>query len=695
MVMAGRSIAAARCTMPIRSGSSTSPTGCRSTPGRPTIPRSNRRRCSSASQRKARRLHRWRRPRKRLDGDVFWPGPQRVVPANAGTHTAWTHVLALEQRPFFNIEARGYGFLRSQGRPGASWCRPWLAGMPMTHPGEKFYPEGVHWDDPIARGTLPDLLSKASVQYGARPAIEFRDRPISFTELEAMVEVAASAFLRAGYGKNTSVALFLGNSPDHPVNFFGALKAGARIVPLSPLDGERALSHKLGDSGAPILVTSDLSALLPMALKFLEKGLLDRLIVCEDDNWGAVGNPHTPIPANPAITTFRAFAEGATKPMQWPAIAADDVALLQYTGGTTGLPKGAMLSHGNLTSAVSIYDVWGKAARAKRDAVERVICVLPLFHIYALTVILLRSLTRGDLISLHQRFDVEAVMRDIEVKRATAFPGVPTMWIAIASLPDLESRDLSSLVSCGSGGAPLPVEVARIFERKVGMKLKSGWGMTETCSPGTGHPKEGPDKPGSIGLMLPGIEMDVVSLEDPRQLMPVGEVGEIRIRGPNVTKGYWNRPKETAEAFVGDRFLTGDIGYMDEDGYFYLVDRKKDMIISGGFNVYPSVIESATYEHPDVEEVVVIGIPDTYRGEAAKAFVKLRRGAKTLDLEGLNAFLADKIGRHEMPTALEIRDSLPRTPVGKLSKKELIEEERKKHDEAPAPAPEPLKRARS
>ena len=214
-----------------------------------------------------------------------------------------------------------------------------------------------------------------------------------------MVEVAASAFLRAGYGKNTSVALFLGNSPDHPVNFFGALKAGARVVHLSPLDGERALSHKLSDSGARILVTSDLAALLPMALKFLEKGLLDRLIVCEDDHWGAVGNPHTPIPDHPAIVTFTKFAEGATKPAQWPTISADDVALLQYTGGTTGLPKGAMLSHGNLTSAVSIYDVWGKPARAERNAIERVICVLPLFHIFALTVMLLSSASarRSDL----------------------------------------------------------------------------------------------------------------------------------------------------------------------------------------------------------------------------------------------------------------------------------------------------------
>jgi long-chain acyl-CoA synthetase len=541
----------------------------------------------------------------------------------------------------------------------------------MTHPGEQFYPEGVHWDDPIAQGTLPDLLSKAAGQYGARPAIEFRDRPISYAELEAMVETAAAGFLRAGYGTNNSVALFLGNSPDHPVNFFGALKAGARVVHLSPLDGERALAHKLTDSGARILVTSDLATLMPTALKFLEKGLLDRLIVCEDDHWGAVGNPHAPIPANPAIVTFRKFVEGASTPAQWPRVSVDDVALLQYTGGTTGLPKGAMLSHGNLTSAVSIYDLWGKAARANRDTIERVICVLPLFHIFALTVILLRSLERGELISLHQRFDLEAVMRDIEVKRATAFLGVPTMWIAIASLPDLESRDLSSLVSCGSGGAPLPVEVARIFERKTNMQLKSGWGMTETCSPGTAHPQEGPDKPGSIGLMLPGIEIDVVALDDSKNVLAPGEVGEIRIRGPNVTKGYWNRPQETAEAFVGDRFLTGDIGYMDGDGYFYLVDRKKDMIISGGFNVYPQMIEQAIYEHPAVHEVIVIGVPDDYRGEAAKAFIKLRDGAEPFTLEELKAFLAGKLGKHEIPAALEFVVELPRTSVGKLSRHEL------------------------
>jgi long-chain acyl-CoA synthetase len=542
----------------------------------------------------------------------------------------------------------------------------------MTHPGEQFYPEGVHWDDPVARGTLPDLLSTAAAEYAARTVIEFRERPISYGELEALVETAASAFLRAGYGKGSTVALFLGNTPDHPINFFGALKAGARVVHLSPLDGDIALSHKLADSGARVLVTSNLSALLPTALKFLEKGLFDCLIVCEDDNWGKAQTLQTSIPNDPAIVTFRQFIDGAIKPSQWPLVFPDEIAVLQFTGGTTGLPKGAMLSHGNLTSAVSIYDVWNKKARADRsNPIERVICVLPLFHIFALTVVLLSSIRRGHLVSLHQRFDVEAVMRDVEVKRATTFPGVPTMWIALAALPDLDKRDLSSLVSVTSGGAPLPVEVAKILEHKGGMKLKSGWGMTETCSPGTAHPQEGPDKPGSIGLMLPGIELDVVSLDDPKKVLPVGEVGEIRIRGPNVTKGYWNRPKETSQAFVGDRFLTGDIGYMDADGYFYLADRKKNMIISAGFNVYPQMIEQAIYTSSAVQEVIVIGIPDDYRGEAAKAFIKLRADAKPFTIEELRDFLSGKLGKHELPAALEFVEELPRTSAGKLSHQEL------------------------
>ncbi|KAA0070367.1 dicarboxylate--CoA ligase PimA [Tardiphaga sp. P9-11] len=541
----------------------------------------------------------------------------------------------------------------------------------MKYPGEKFYPEGVRWDEPIKTGLVPALLEQSAREFADRPAIEFRGRQTSYSDLNAKVTEAAAAYLRAGLGRGTTVGIFLGNTPDHPINFFGALKAGARLVHLSPLDGEITLKHKLTDSGTRVVVTSNLASIFPRALAFLEAGIVDRIIVCEDEAWGAAKNALASYDRRPEIVTFADFIKEAQSPATWPALDQDDVALLQYTGGTTGLPKGAMLSHRNLTAAVSIREVWTRPFRAKRSIAERVICALPLFHIYALTLVLMKRLRYGDLISLHQRFDLDEIMRDIEVKRATVFPGVPTMWIAITSLPDLDNRDLSSLVSCGSGGAPLPVEVAAILERKTALRLRSGWGMTETSSPGTTHPSDGPDRPGSIGLMLPGIEIDIVAHDDPHRVLPAGEVGELRIRGPNVTKGYWNRDEDRSEWFLGDRFLTGDIGYMDADGWFYLVDRKKDLIISGGFNVYPQLIEQAIYAHPHVKEVLVIGIPDEYRGEAAKAYITLRPGAAGFDIDELRAFLTGKIGKHELPTALDFIDELPRTNVGKLSRQAL------------------------
>ena len=284
----------------------------------------------------------------------------------------------------------------------------------------------------------------------------------------------------------------------------------------------------------------------------------------------------------------------------------------------------------------------------------------------------------GNELLLRVRFDVATTLNDIEVKKATVFPGVPTMWIALANTPDIDKRDFSSLRYAASGGAALPVDVAERFEKLTGQRLGGGWGMTETSPAGTGLPRVWSGKSGSVGLPLPGITMEIVALDDPRRRLNPGEKGEIRVKGPNVTKGYWNAPEETAAAFVDGYLLTGDIGYMDEDGYFYLVDRKKDMIISGGFNVYPRTIEEAIYEHPAVAEVSVIAVPDDYRGEAAKAFVQLKPGAGAFTLDELRTFLADKVGRHELPAHLEFRDALPKTAVGKLSKKELIEEERQK-----------------
>jgi long-chain acyl-CoA synthetase len=336
----------------------------------------------------------------------------------------------------------------------------------------------------------------------------------------------------------------------------------------------------------------------------------------------------------------------------------------------------AVLTHANLTAAVSSYRIWINGQRPADAPPDRVLMVLPLFHIYGLVSVMLRHLAGGSELLLRPRFDIEAVLRDIEVSRVTSFPGVPTMWAALVNYPGIEQRDLSALRSCASGGAPLPIEIAERFGRITGLTLPSGWGMTETSPAGISPPLRGQAKPGTIGLPLPGITVEVVALDDPHRVLGPGEVGQLRIKGRNVMQRYWNRPDETAAAFADGGFLTGDIGTMDEDGYFFILDRKKDMIISGGFNVYPQLIEQAIYEHPDVEEVLVIGIPDAYRGEAVKAFIKLRPGAPSLTYDALREFLADKVGRHEMPAALEIRAVLPRTGVGKLSKKELIKEER-------------------
>ena len=539
---------------------------------------------------------------------------------------------------------------------------------------ERSYPAALRWDAPLEITTLPELLDRAVGQFGDKPYIEFRGRPISFRAFGAWVDRVAAGLQRLGVGPGTAVALYLPNVPYHPLSFFGVLRAGGRVVHLSPLDPVRVLARKLADSGARILVAPDHAAMLPQALDLLADGALDHLVVGVDAAWGP-GPQTVAIPEDARIIRFDALCQ-ATPPAAWPRQVPGDVAVLQYTGGTTGLPRAAMLTHANLTAATSIYETWFNGIGRAWQPGDRVIGVLPLFHIYMLTTVLLRCLKGGVEILLRLRFDAAQTVTDIETGRATLFPGVPTMFIALTAQPGLEARDFSSLRSASCGGAPLPVEVAQRFEALTGRRVGGGWGMTETSPAGTHIQPDMPMRPGLIGVPLPGIEMQVVDLLDRHRVLPTGEVGELRIKGPNVTAGYWNRPEENETAFADGFFLTGDIGAMDADGNFVIVDRKKDMIISGGFNVYPRQIEDAVYEHAAVEECTVVGIPDPYRGQAAKAFVKLRNGAEPFSLEELRIFLAERLGRHELPSALEFRDALPRTPVGKLSRKELAEEER-------------------
>ncbi|MBV9111998.1 MAG: AMP-binding protein [Hyphomicrobiales bacterium] len=542
--------------------------------------------------------------------------------------------------------------------------RPWVDA----------FPSAARWNVPIEIGTLPDLLDKAVAEGPKRPALSYREARLDYAALGKLVAELASGLADAGIGKGDTVALYLPNTPYHPIAFFAALRLGARIAHLSPLDAPRELAHKVKDSGARTLITTNFPTLLQNALALHAEGHVERVWVGDDARWGSSSGIDVPWKSGvaPLAELFRGRGSHARA-----KISPDDVAVLQYTGGTTGMPKGAMLSHANFTATVSMYRSWNEP-NGLVPGEERIVCVLPLFHIYALSVILLRGLRDGNELLLHPRFDAQAVVSEIETKRATAMLGVPTMWIALANLPGIEKRDLSSLKQCGSGGAPMPFEVEKRLERLLGRRMGGGWGMTETSPAGTRMVMSEPSSPGLIGIPYPGIDLRIVALDDPRRVLGPHEVGEIAIRGQNVFKGYWNKPQATADAFVDGYFLTGDIGRMDEKGQFTIVDRKKNMIISSGFNVYPVAIENAIYEHPDVKEVIVIGVPDAYRGQAAKAFVTLKEGAPTLTLEALREFLADRLGRHEMPAALEIRDELPRSPAGKLLAKVLMDEENAK-----------------
>ena len=557
--------------------------------------------------------------------------------------------------------------------------QPWL----------KSYPAGVRWDAPIEPGPVQGVLTESARRFGPLPALQFMDKRVSYSELGTLSDRAAAGFQKLGVGPGVKVGLYLPNTPHYPIVFFGVLKAGGTIVNYSPLDALRTLELKIEDSETEILVTLDAAALYPQAEKLLDSTRLKKLVVGAFAEYALAPGPVTAfMTAQKMLSEVRsderivAFSDLLDNDGRYQAQdvgdPAETLAVIQYTGGTTGLPKGAMLTHANLTAACAQYT---ESTQSQPDPLEegkeRFLCVLPLFHIYALSVVMMLGLQLGAEIILHPRFDAAAAAKDIVLKKVTFYAGVPTMHVALVSLPGVEKMDLSSLRFCSSGGAPLPLSVQQQFEKLTGSRLCEGWGMSETSPTGTFTPAHGPVKPGSCGIPLPGIELKFVDVVEPEREVPLGERGELCIRGPNVTKGYWKKPDETAASMTADGFFhTGDVGYMDEDGYVYIVDRTKDMLLVGGFNVYPRNIEEAVYQHPSVEEVSVIGVPDAYRGETPKAFVKLKAGAPPLRLDDLKAFLKDRLGKHEMIGALEIRDELPKTPVGKISKKDLRAAER-------------------
>ncbi len=546
---------------------------------------------------------------------------------------------------------------------------------------EQSYPPGVVWDAPLEVGTVPGLLARAAAAFGSRPFLDFHHTRWTLAEFAERVERLAGGLHRLGVGPGVVVGLLLPNLPHYAVALFAVLRAGGCVVNLSPLDAERVLAAKLADTETEMVVTIAASGFLTKLARARSEGRPRCIVVGREwdfaaapgeSAWQAWGLADDPMPDDGVHVALADLLDGGPAPM--PALGPSDLALLQYTGGTTGVPKAAMLTHGNLTAAAATYRAWAGDARAPLlEGRERMLLVLPLFHIYALTVGLLRSVLMGFELLLRPRFDVERVVQDLRARRPTIFAGVPTMFAALAAHEAADPALFACLKQCGSGGAPLPLDLRRTFEARSGLVLRDGWGMTETGAPGSSSPATG-SPPGAAGLPLPGLVVEIVDPDDPGRLLPVGSRGEIAVRGPSLFAGYWKQPDATRDAFCDGRFLTGDIGVFDERGFLYLVDRKKDMIISGGYNVYPRTIEEAIAEHPAVAEVLVIGVDDAYRGQAAKAFVALRPGAAAPALDELRAFLASRVGRHELPAALEIRDSLPKTPVGKLWKRALIEE---------------------
>lgn len=527
---------------------------------------------------------------------------------------------------------------------------------------------------------LTDLLDRALRVYGDRTAIDFLGRRWTYSELGALVERAARGLQDIGVKPGDRVGLCLPNTHYYIVLYFATLRVGGIVVNLNPLYVERELCHLLKDSGTSVLVTCDLPPIYTKVAKVAADVGVRRLVTCSiSDALPTLKSlayklfkrkdvariPHDALNLDFA-TLIASRAPRTPVPLQ-----PDDVAVLQYTGGTTGEPKAAMLTHANL--AVSSAQMIAHIGRMPSGQ-ERTMGVLPLFHVFALTTVLNYSIDTGAEMVLLPRFDLKQMIDTIQRTRCTQLFAVPTIYGAMNGLPDKDLAKLKSLRFSISGGAPLPFDVRQRFEARTGARVVEGYGLSEASPIITCNPVEGEIKANSAGVRFPGTVIEIRDIDDPHKILPVGERGEICARGPQVMKGYWNRPEATAEVFIDGALRTGDVGYLDEDGYLFIVDRMKDMILCGGYNVYPRTIEEALYEHPAVAEAVVIGVPDKYRGQAPKAFVTLFPD-HTATPDELRHFLDDKLSKIEMPREVEIRAELPKTLIGKLSKKELIAEE--------------------
>jgi long-chain acyl-CoA synthetase len=544
----------------------------------------------------------------------------------------------------------------------------------MDRPWLKFYEEGVPHHIKYPRAPLYQLLDDTARDFPNLDAVIFQGKRIKYGELAGWSRDLASALYQIGIRKGQRVAIMLPNCPQYIVAYYAILKIGGVVVNVNPMYVERELEYQLDDAGAKAIVA--LRDFLPRLEAVRGKISLQTIILTDLNEHTRAAGWKAPA-QGPKAGTYEygdLLQKGKVQAPPMVSIDPDEVALLQYTGGTTGFSKGAMLTHFNLVSDVVQCVSWNVGAQRGE---ERMLAVLPFFHVYGMTVTMNEAIYLAATIILLPRFQVDDCLEAINAYQPTRFPGVPTMYIGIINHPRVKEYKISSIKVCSSGSAPLPVEALKKFEELTGGKISEGYGLTEASPVTHANPFSGKRKVGSIGLPRPDTDAKIVDLETGEKDLPPGEEGELCIRGPQVMKGYWNRPEETAKSLRNGWLYTGDIARMDEEGYFYIVDRKKDMIICGGFNVYPREVEEALYLHPKILEAAVLGVPDPYRGETVKAFAVLKAGEKAT-VEEIIEFCRQNLARFKVPTQVEFRKELPKSHVGKVLRKVLREEEEKR-----------------
>jgi len=549
----------------------------------------------------------------------------------------------------------------------------------------KKYEPGVPHSLTYSPIPLFQFLEDTAAKYPDNPALIFLHHAMPYRQLDELVNKLANALIGLGVKKGDRVALYMANCPQYVIGYYATLKIGAVVVPVNPLYVAREVEHQLKDSGAETIVVmsrfypvvqevrsktalkhvivTNIKEYFPPVVKLLftlakEKKGGDRVTLAQGDHW---------------FQDLVAAAPAAKPNVQ---VGPDDLACFQYTGGTTGVAKGAVLTHRNLVANTMQAHSWFTRVEKGKEVY---LTALPLFHSYGMTTCMNSAIySAGALLLIPNPRDIKDVLKNIDKHKPTIFPGVPTMYVAINNHPDTPKYDLKSVKACISGAAGLPVEVQKKFtEITGGARLVEGYGLSEASPVTHANPLFGENRVGTIGVPFPDTECRLVDLETGTKDVPVGEPGELIIRGPQVMQGYWNMPDETAKTLRQGWLYTGDIAVMDADGYFRIVDRKKDMIIAGGFNIYPRDVEEVLYQHPKVQEACAAGVPDPYRGETVKAYIVLKPGQTATEQEIID-FCKERLAKFKVPTLVEFRDSLPKTMVGKILRRILVEEEKKK-----------------